>query len=162
MSLLGAALEIAVSSAQGVNARARASQDLAASAENPSNLIGGIGFGPAGYSPLTGQKTAIRQRMEAAQIDVATPVSITPGAAVQGEQQQLYNYVNKPMLQQTTPAQIAQAEPTRMVMTARQQAPGYKQRRARQIRRETVVRRNVKPRRQLIKRTKPVLKRRRR
>jgi len=65
-----------------------------------------IGLGPNAPAPVD--------------IDVATPVSITPGQSVQGEQQQLYNLVNKPMLQQTTPAQIAQAEPTRMVMQARQ------------------------------------------
>jgi len=53
-------------------------------------------------------------------VDTATPVTFTPDQPIQGEQQQLYNYVNKPVLQQTTPAQIAQAEPTRMVMQARQ------------------------------------------
>jgi len=90
-----------------------------AAAMDPKNLIGGIGYGPAGYSPLTGQKTAIRQRMEAP-IDVATPVSITPDQPIRGEQQQYQNLVTKPMFTQTTSAQIAQAEPTRMVMQTRQ------------------------------------------
>jgi len=107
--------------------RLAAGRAATAASINPKNLIGGVGYGPAGYTTSGEPTPLLLKRLapggdlyRAPNIDVATPTSFTPDQPIQGEQQQLYNYVNKPMLQQTTPAQIAQAEPTRMVMQSRQ------------------------------------------
>lgn len=126
--LISAMISQAVSQSAANKSKRAAHAELASAANDPANLIGGIGYGPAGYSPLTNKPGPILQaRIDAQQaridaqagIDVSTPVSIPPGSAVQGEQQQLLGHVNRPLPRPITSAQIAQAEPTRMVMRAR-------------------------------------------
>lgn len=123
--LITAMISQAISQSAANKSKRAAHADAAAAAADPANLIGGIGYGPAGYSPITGRPGPILQaRLDAqtaaaASIDVSTPVSFTPDQPVLGEQQQLHQLVNKPSPRPITPAQIAQAEPTRMVMRAR-------------------------------------------
>lgn len=126
--LISAMISYAVSQSAAIKSKRAAHAEAASAAQDPANLIGGIGYGPAGYSPLTNRPGPILQARidaqqaildsQAASIDVSTPVSFTPAQPILGEQQQLHQLVNKPSPRMITPAQIAQAEPTRMVMQA--------------------------------------------
>lgn len=113
---IGAALLQGVEAAGAKSHAAQLKRAYAQEARIPAGTKFGIGYRTSFAEDPTPTYTVPPSR-----IDAATPVSITPGASVQGEQQQMYNLVTKPTPQRATPAQIAQAEPTRMVMQAQEQ-----------------------------------------
>jgi len=143
MSILGAAFKIVeaiVSKDKAAEAAKRAG--LSEFESRPEEIQRRADIGSAGLSRWC---SSFPNSPQCKRIDVATPVSITPGQSIQGEQQQLYNYVTKPMPPQVTSAQIAQAEPTRVIMQSQQPT-------RRVMRRRPVQRIVRKPVRRIVRR----------
>jgi len=114
---VGLALVEAVEGAQAKTLSKRQALSRMRDAAIPQGTQFGIGYRTSFSEAPT---PTYQVKPVAPRVDVATPVTFTPDQPIVGEQQQYQNLVTKPILTQTTPAEIAQAEPTRMVMQARQ------------------------------------------
>jgi len=117
MSVVATIAKLGLAAYQGISARNAARGVIGERDPAEYEPVGWTGSGSGRYWDIRPKSSSV---FTPKPIDVATPVSFTPDQPIVGEQQQYQNLVTKPMLTQATSAQIAQAEPTRMVMQARQ------------------------------------------